>query len=74
MAADDLLARSPEPRPAAEVLDGLGGVLCRCTGYSAIVEAVVARPRRAAATAVPVPAVGARGRRPHRPHRRRRRR
>ena len=39
MAADDLLARSPAPTDA-EVLDGLGGVLCRCTGYTAIVEAV----------------------------------
>ena len=39
MAADDLLARS-RARPTAEVLDGLGGVLCRCTGYRKIVEAV----------------------------------
>jgi CO/xanthine dehydrogenase Mo-binding subunit/aerobic-type carbon monoxide dehydrogenase small subunit (CoxS/CutS family) len=39
MAADDLLARTAQPTEA-EVLDGLGGVLCRCTGYSSIVEAV----------------------------------
>ena len=41
MAADDLLARNPSPTHG-EVLDGLGGVLCRCTGYSKIVEAVEA--------------------------------
>lgn len=41
MAADDLLARTPQPT-AAEVLDGLAGVLCRCTGYRKIVEAVLA--------------------------------
>jgi CO/xanthine dehydrogenase Mo-binding subunit/aerobic-type carbon monoxide dehydrogenase small subunit (CoxS/CutS family) len=41
MAAADLLARNPHPSEA-EVLDGLGGVLCRCTGYRKIVEAVLA--------------------------------
>lgn len=40
MAAADLLARNPHPCEA-EVLDGLGGVLCRCTGYRKIVEAVL---------------------------------
>ena len=40
----------------AEVEDALGGVLCRCTGYSKIVEAVMA----AAAPAPPMaPAAGA---------------
>ncbi len=39
MAASDLLARDPRPTEDA-VLDALGGVLCRCTGYRKIVEAV----------------------------------
>lgn len=41
MAASDLLARKPTPSEG-EVLDALGGVLCRCTGYRKIVEAVLA--------------------------------
>lgn len=41
MASDDLLARLPHPT-RREVCDGLGGVLCRCTGYTKIVEAVLA--------------------------------
>ncbi len=40
MAADALLATTPHPTEA-EVADALGGVLCRCTGYRAIIEAVV---------------------------------
>jgi CO/xanthine dehydrogenase Mo-binding subunit/aerobic-type carbon monoxide dehydrogenase small subunit (CoxS/CutS family) len=45
MAATDLLARNATPS-RAEAEDALGGVLCRCTGYQKIVEAVldVARP------------------------------
>ena len=45
MAASDLLARNEKPT-RAEVEDALGGVLCRCTGYQKIVEAVldVTRP------------------------------
>ncbi|MDJ0944818.1 MAG: molybdopterin-dependent oxidoreductase [Kiloniellales bacterium] len=40
MAAQDLLTRNPAPSEA-EVQDALGGVLCRCTGYRKIVEAVL---------------------------------
>jgi aldehyde oxidoreductase len=41
MAAQDLLLNGPTPM-RAEVEDALGGVLCRCTGYGKIVEAVMA--------------------------------
>jgi aldehyde oxidoreductase len=40
MAAADLLARNSAPG-RQEVMDALGGVLCRCTGYLKIVEAVL---------------------------------
>jgi aldehyde oxidoreductase len=40
MAASDLLARKRGPSEA-EVKDALGGVLCRCTGYQKIIEAVL---------------------------------
>jgi CO/xanthine dehydrogenase Mo-binding subunit/aerobic-type carbon monoxide dehydrogenase small subunit (CoxS/CutS family) len=40
MAAADLLSRSERPSKE-EVQDALGGVLCRCTGYQKIVEAVL---------------------------------
>lgn len=39
MAATELLARNPKPT-TAEVEAALAGVLCRCTGYAAIVAAV----------------------------------
>jgi carbon-monoxide dehydrogenase small subunit len=48
VAARDLLARIPDPTED-DVRTGLAGNLCRCTGYSKIVEAV----RSAAATTAP---------------------
>jgi aldehyde oxidoreductase len=39
MAAHDLLSRGGAPSRLA-IMDALGGVLCRCTGYTKIVEAV----------------------------------
>lgn len=61
MAAEDLLRR--ETRPSAEqVRDALGGVLCRCTGYQKIVEAVLDVTSNAPDPAMPAngSAVGAR--------------
>ena len=48
MKAEALLRRRPDPS-AAEVTHALAGNLCRCTGYTSIVEAVLAAagPRRA---------------------------
>ena len=40
MAAADLLARNPRP-DEDQAMDALGGVLCRCTGYRKIVDAVL---------------------------------
>ena len=39
MAASDLIARTPKPA-RAEIEDAIGGVLCRCTGYLKIIEAI----------------------------------
>ncbi len=39
MAASDLLQRAPRPSET-QVKDALAGVLCRCTGYQKIIEAV----------------------------------
>jgi len=44
MAATDLLTRNSDPSES-EVCDALGGVLCRCTGYRKIIEAVLAVAR-----------------------------
>ncbi|HET9852880.1 MAG TPA: molybdopterin cofactor-binding domain-containing protein [Candidatus Limnocylindrales bacterium] len=41
MAADTLLRENPAADDRA-ILDGIGGVLCRCTGYVKIVEAIAA--------------------------------
>ncbi len=57
MAAADTLRRHPRPTEA-QVLDGIGGVLCRCTGYRKIVEAVLAAARDGE-YAVQAPARGA---------------
>jgi carbon-monoxide dehydrogenase small subunit len=48
VAATDLLARNPSPTDD-EIKDGLAGNLCRCAGYSRIIDAV----RRAAAQTTP---------------------
>ena len=55
MAAADLLARKRRPT-ADEVKDALGGVLCRCTGYQKILEAVLDVAHRPALA--PSPAAG----------------
>jgi len=52
LAAADLLARHPNPTEA-QVQDGLGGVLCRCTGYRKIVEAVMDAAAHAPLPAAP---------------------
>ncbi len=58
MAALDLLRRHPSPTED-QVLDGLGGVLCRCTGYRKIVEAVLAAADRDGTAGVGGVTVGA---------------
>ena len=47
IAASTLLGR-PRPPNEPEVLEALGGVLCRCTGYRKIVQAVLAATNGAA--------------------------
>lgn len=60
MAATDLLGRNRRPTEG-EVKDALAGVLCRCTGYQKIIEAVLdaTRPGRVSEPAAGA-AVGAR--------------
>jgi aerobic carbon-monoxide dehydrogenase small subunit len=56
MAAEALLAENPDPS-RDEVVRAISGNLCRCTGYTAIVDAVLdAAARRRAQTAAPEPA------------------
>jgi CO/xanthine dehydrogenase Mo-binding subunit/aerobic-type carbon monoxide dehydrogenase small subunit (CoxS/CutS family) len=52
MAATDVLTRCPQPTEA-QLMDGLAGVLCRCTGYRKIVEAVRAAAGAGVAPVVP---------------------
>jgi len=61
ISAAALLTETPEPSEA-ETLDAIGGVLCRCTGYRKIVEAVMDAHRFEAAMLAPDAgfAVGAR--------------
>jgi aerobic carbon-monoxide dehydrogenase small subunit len=40
LAAGNLLARNPQPSEA-EIREGLAGNLCRCTGYTRIIESVL---------------------------------
>ncbi|HTE36928.1 MAG TPA: molybdopterin cofactor-binding domain-containing protein [Reyranella sp.] len=59
MAAQDVLANDRAPS-RAEIEDALGGVLCRCTGYSKIVDAVMACASSAEVAPPAGAAVGAR--------------
>jgi carbon-monoxide dehydrogenase small subunit len=45
MCANDLLAHNADPSDA-EIREGLGGNLCRCTGYQNIVGAVKSASRK----------------------------
>jgi aldehyde oxidoreductase len=62
MSAEALLRRNPTPSEP-EVQDALAGVLCRCTGYRKIVEAVLAVAAGTVVDAPVAPAGGAVGRR-----------
>lgn len=60
MAAVDFLKRA-DSVDRTSVMDALGGVLCRCTGYVKIVDAVLAASEAAALTATPATAEPANG-------------
>jgi aerobic carbon-monoxide dehydrogenase small subunit len=47
LAAFHLLSQRPRPSPN-EIAEGLSGNLCRCTGYTQIIEAVMAASRQGA--------------------------
>ena len=49
LAAFHLLSQKPRPSPS-EIAEGLSGNLCRCTGYTQIVEAVMAASHRGASS------------------------
>jgi carbon-monoxide dehydrogenase small subunit len=49
LAAHHLLGQNPQPT-LEEIREGLSGNLCRCTGYTQILEAVAEAARRGAAT------------------------
>src|SRR5580704_2012423 len=49
LAAHHLLSKHPQPT-LDEIREGLSGNLCRCTGYTQILEAVAEAARRGAAT------------------------
>ena len=55
--ATALLERNVRPSEA-EVQDALGGILCRCTGYRKIVQAVMVAWKRGAEIAAPHPPAG----------------
>jgi aldehyde oxidoreductase len=61
VAATALLENNPSPGEG-EVMDAIGGVLCRCTGYRKIIDAIVGATASPAAEASPAAgaAVGAR--------------
>jgi CO/xanthine dehydrogenase Mo-binding subunit/aerobic-type carbon monoxide dehydrogenase small subunit (CoxS/CutS family) len=59
LAAQDVLSNGHAPT-RAEVADALGGVLCRCTGYTKIVDAVMACTPAASASPAAGAAIGAR--------------
>lgn len=54
LAATALLARHPRPS-RAQIVEGLSGNLCRCTGYQQIMEAIEATARRRAGASAAQP-------------------
>jgi CO/xanthine dehydrogenase Mo-binding subunit/aerobic-type carbon monoxide dehydrogenase small subunit (CoxS/CutS family) len=57
--ATRLLQENPHPN-AQQVRNALGGVLCRCTGYQKIIDAIVATPDFKTPAAHEGPAIGSR--------------